>query len=275
MFRTMDMTLVRVFSHSLHLLRRQKLLPLSAFALAAVMLAIALAAEFGGRQPATVALDVGLSTLRLVLPLFMVFQVQELFSREFDRKFYQLSLTYPIARTSWLLGRLLALLGASMLLLFLIAGVMAIQVTVVGQEYAQPTPVALGLPYWTTVAFIGLDLLVLLSLACFLAVIAVTPSFVLIGTLGFMLIARSYSSILALLASGVGVVENPDAYRANLGLLGYLLPDLGALDIRMTALYGKMEFLPSDWPLLIASALLYALGFLGFSLWLFNRKQFT
>ena len=79
----------------------------------------------------------------------------------------------------------------------------------------------------------------------------------------------------ALLANGVKVVENPDAYRANLGILGYLLPDLGALDIRMTSLYGKMEFLPNDWPLLIAIALLYSLGFLGLSLWRFNRKQFT
>jgi Cu-processing system permease protein len=268
-------TTLRVFSQSLHLLRRQKLLTLASFALAAVMIASALAAQFGGRQPATVALDVGLSTLRLVLPLFMVFQVQELFSREFDRKFYQLSLTYPITRSTWLLGRFLALLGASMALLLLIAGVLAIQVAIVGQGYAQPTPVGLGSTYWITVAFIGLDLLVLLCLACFLAVRAVTPSFVLIGTLGFMLIARSYSAILALLASGIEVVGNADAYRAKLGLLGYLLPDLGALDIRMTALYGKMQFLPNDWPLLIASALLYALGFLGLSLWLFNRKRFT
>lgn len=271
----MDMVLFRIFSHSLQLLRRQKLQLLAAMALVAVILAAALAAEFGGRQPATVALDIGLSTLRLVLPLFMVFQVQELFSREFDRKFYQLSLTYPIARTTWLLGRFFALLAVSIVLLLLIAIVLAIQVTVIGQGYAQPTPVGLGLPYWTTIAFIGLDLLVLLCLACFLAVVAVTPSFVLIGTLGFMLIARSYSAVLALLASGVNVVENPEAYRANLGILGYLLPDLGALDIRMTALYGKMQFLPGDWPLLMTSALLYALGFLGLGLWLFNRKQFS
>jgi ABC-type transport system involved in multi-copper enzyme maturation permease subunit len=271
----MDINLIRVFSHSLQLMLRQKLLPLAAFAFAAVLIASALAAEFGGRQPATVALDVGLSTLRLVLPLFMVFQVQELFSREFERKFYQVSLTYPVSRISWLLGRFLALLGASVALLLLIAIVLSIQVSVIGQGYAQPTPVGLGLPYWTTIAFIGLDMLVLICLACFLAVIAVTPSFVLIGTLGFMLIARSYSAVLMLLTSDVKVVEHQEAYRTNLGVLGYLLPDLGALDVRMTTLYGQMQFLPDDWPLLGISALLYALGFLGLSLWLFNRKQFA
>ncbi|MFP3874971.1 MAG: hypothetical protein ACLFV1_11020 [Thiohalophilus sp.] len=254
---------------------RQKLLPLAAFALAAVMIATALAAEFGGRQPATVALDVGLSALRLVLPLFMIFQVQELFSREFERKFYQLSLTYPISRTTWLLGRFLALLGASVALLLLIAVVLGAQVWWIAQGYEQATPVALGLPYWSTIAFIGLDLLVLLSLACFLSIIASTPSFVLIGTLGFMLIARSYSAILALLAANAGVVGDAEAYRTNLGLLGYLLPDLGALDVRMIALYGQLEFLPADWPLLTAGALLYGAGFLALGLWLFNRKQFA
>lgn len=271
----MNAKIFRVSSLSLHLMRRQKLFSLSAFALIAVLLASALAAEFGGRQPATVALDVGLSTLRLVLPLFLVFLVQDLFSREFERKFYQVSLSYPVSRRDWLIGRFLALMGVSLALLFLIAIALAIQVTIIGQGYAQPTPVALGVPYWITIAFIGLDLLVLTCLACFLAVVAVTPSFVLIGTLGFMLIARSYSTVLALLSSDVNVVEHSEAYRANLGLLGYLLPDLGALDVRMITLYGHMEFLPADWPALAASALLYALGFIGLSLWLFNRKQFA
>jgi ABC-type transport system involved in multi-copper enzyme maturation permease subunit len=271
----MGMIMTRIISRSLQILRRQKLLPLAWLAIIAIMFTTALAAEFGGRQPATVALDIGLSTLRLVLPLFIVFQVQELFSREFDRKFYLLSLTYPISRFSWLMGRFLALLVISLVLLLLIAVILAIQIFVIGQGYAQPTPVDLGLPYWITIAFVGLDLLVLLSLACFLAVIAVTPSFVLIGTLGFMLIARSYSAVLALLASGEKLVVHQEVYHTNLGLLGYLLPDLGALDVRMIALYGHMEFLPADWPVFSASALLYALGFIGLSLWLFNRKQFA
>ena len=126
-----------------------------------------------------------------------------------------------------------------------------------------------------TTLFISLDLLVLLSLACLLAVAASTPSFVLIGTLGFMLIARSYSTVLALLTGNFIVVEHQEAYHSGLGVLGYLLPDLGALDVRMIALYNRMEFLPADWPLLTASALLYALGFLALSLWLFKRKQFA
>ncbi|MFP4609437.1 MAG: hypothetical protein ACLFQT_00310 [Thiohalophilus sp.] len=267
--------LIPVVRVSLQVLLRHKLWLFAALALGTVLLAAALAAQFGGRQPATVALDIGLSTLRLVLPLFMVFQVQELFSREFERRFYQLSLTYPVSRTTWILGRFLVLLGVSLALLCLIGGLLGLLVAFLGQGYEQSTPVSLGAPYGITLAFVGLDLLVLLCLACFVAVIASTPSFVLIGTLGFMLIARSYSAILALLAANAGVVGDAEAYRTNLGLLGYLLPDLGALDVRMIALYGQMEFLPADWPLLIAGALLYAAGFLALGLWRFRRKQFA
>lgn len=269
------MATIHVFRLSLQVLLRHKLLPLTAFAVATVVMATTLAAEFGGRQPATVALDVGLSALRLVLPLFMVFQVQELFSREFERRYCQLTLTYPISRHSWLLGRFLALLCISVGLLLLVGAVLSVQVSLTAQGYEQPTPVSLSLPYWITLLFIGLDLLVLLCLACFWAVIASTPSFVLIGTLGFMLIARSYSAVLALLASNIKVVENEALYRANLGLLGYLLPDLGALDVRMIALYARMEFMPADWGLLVAGSLFYALAFLALAIWRLQRKQFA
>ena len=169
----------------------------------------------------------------------------------------------------------MALAIVTAVLLLLSMGLLAAATAIIAEGYAQPTPVSLGLPLAITTLFISLDLLMLLSLACFLAVAASTPSFVLIGTLGFMLIARSYSAVMALLTSGVKVVEHQESYHSGLGVLGYLLPDLGALDVRMIALYNRMEFLPPDWSLLTASALLYALGFLALSLWLFNRKQFA
>ena len=269
------MTTRNVFLLSLHLLQRHKMLPLAAFAVVITLLAAILAAEFGGRQPATVALDVGLSALKLVMPLFLVFLAQELFSKEFERKFYLVSLSYPVSRLHWFSGRFLALLVTTAVLMTAITLLLAITVEFLSQGYAQPTPVSLGAPLWLTTLFIGVDLVVLLALACFLAVIASTPSFVLIGTLGFMLIARSYSAVLALLASNAGLVDNAEAYRSSLGLLGYLLPDLGTLDVRMMALYGQMSFLPSDWPFLLGSALLYAMGFLALSVWVLRHKQFN
>lgn len=260
---------------SLQVMLRHRLLWFSSLALITTLASAALAAEFGGRQPATLALDVGISTLKLLLPLLIAIQAQELFSKEFERKFYLLSLSYPVSRLQWFVGRFLALLIIIAALLVLSVGALGAEVAAISQRWIQPTPVSLGLPLGLTTLFIGLDLLVLLALAAFLAVAASTQSFVLVGTLGFMLIARSYSSVLALLASNTSLVDNAEAYRSSLGLLGYFFPDLGALDVRMVALYGKLDLLPADWPLLTASALSYALGFLALTIWVFQRKQFA
>ncbi|UTW09940.1 hypothetical protein KDW96_16315 [Pseudomonas benzenivorans] len=240
-----------------------------------VGLAMILSAYFGGRQPATVALDVGFSTIRLLLPLLNVLLVQELLSREFDKRYYLSSLTYPRARRSLLFGRFVAVLT---LLLGVLLALSLLQIglgRVIGGIYPQATPIALGQPYLIVMAFIALDMLVLAAMATLLAVVASTPSFVLIGTFGFMLVARSYGAIIDLLSRESGLVVNAEGYRASLGVLGYLLPDLGALDIRMLALYGRPEFLPADWPWLLLSSLGYAIALLALAVWALQRKRFA
>ncbi|UTH37229.1 hypothetical protein NLY39_03450 [Pseudomonas sp. KHPS1] len=236
---------------------------------------VLLAAQFSGRQPATVALDFGLSVIRLLGPLLVVLIVQGVLSCEFDRRHFLLSISYPGTRSSFFLGRFVAVFALVVFALLMASSVLALLVWVVGMEYAQGTPVSLGAEYIVTVAFISLDLLLLTALACFLAVVASSASFVLIGTLGFMLVARSYSGVIELLNRDAGVVANPDSYRSGVGVLGYFLPDLGALDIRMIALYGRMEFLPSDWLWLVSSSAAYVLGVLAMSVWAINHKRFN
>src|SRR5690606_9656693 len=62
----------------LRLSLRARFISLSTFGLVALFAAAALGASFSGRQPATVALDVGLSVIRFVLPIIAVFMLQEL-----------------------------------------------------------------------------------------------------------------------------------------------------------------------------------------------------
>lgn len=234
-----------------------------------------LAAQFSGRQPATLALDVGLSALRLSLPIIAVLLVQELLSREFDRKLYLTSLTYPRPRHKFLLGRITVIALLLFSLLAAVAALLAGLATWIGHSYAQATPLDLGLPYVVTIAFIALDLLVVLAIGILIAVTTITPSFVLIGTLGFMLVARSYSAIVALLTRDTTLVGNADSYQSSLNLLGYLLPDLAALDVRMISLYGDWQFLPDDWPLRVVSTLAYAAALFALSVWALNRKKFS
>ena len=269
------MPIFRDFLTALRLALKAKFAWMAVGVLLAVALATLLSAYFGGRQPATVALDVGFSTIRLLVPLLIVLLAQELLSREFDKRYYLNSLTYPRGRRSLLLGRFAALLAMLLGLLLVLALLQVVLVGFIADVYPQATPVAMGQPYLIVIAFMALDLLVLAALATLLAVVASTPSFVLIGTFGFMLVARSYGAIVELLSRDAGVVANTEGYRASLGVLGYLLPDLGALDIRMLALYGKPEFLPADWPLLLLSSLGYAFALLALAVWALQRKRFA
>ncbi|WAC43021.1 hypothetical protein OU997_12015 [Pseudomonas sp. SL4(2022)] len=269
------MPILRHILIALRLALKAKLIWMASGILLVVTLATFLSAYFGGRQSVTVALDVGFSTMRLLLPLMIVLLVQELLSREFDKRYYLNSLTYPSARTTLLLGRFAAVFALVLCVLFALGVLQVGLVRFIGDIYPQATPVALGQPYLIVIVFLLLDLLVLAALATLLAVVASTPSFVLIGTFGFMLIARSYGVIVVLLGETPSLVADTEGYRASLGLLGYLLPDLGGLDVRMLALYGKPEFLPADWPWLVLSSLGYALALLALAVWALQRKRFA
>ena len=269
------MSIFRHFQIALRLAFKAKFSWMAIVVLLTVALATLLSAYFGGRQPVTVALDVGFSVMRLLLPLVIVLLVQDLISREFDKRYYLNSLTYPDARSNMLVGRCLAVSFLVLCLLFAL-GILQVWLTgIVSSFYPQATSVVLGQSYVIVMAFFWIDLLVLTGFSAVLAVFASTPSFVLVGTFGFMLVARSYGAIIDLLGQGGELVSHAEGYRSTLGILSYFLPDLGALDVRMIALYGKSNFLSSDWPWFILSNLAYAMAMLAFSVWLLQRKRFS
>lgn len=252
-----------------------RFLSVSAYLASTLCLLVPLTAQFSGRHPATVGLDAGISFIRLALPVLAVVSIHEIFSREFDRKLYLSSLTYPRPRYYFLTGRVSAigflLLGLLSFLAVLLGGL----TTWIGYSLPQGASPDLGLPYAVTIAFIALDLLVVLAIGTLIAITTKTPSFVLIGTLGFMLVSRSYSAIVALLTRDKTLVGDAETYQSSLSLLGYLLPDLAALDVRMISLYGDWQFLPDDWPLRVISTLAYTAALFALSVWALNRKKFA
>jgi len=244
----------------------------------ALVIVVFLVVEFSARQLATVSLDVGISMIRLTLPFIVVLLAQELFSREFDKKLNLTSLTYPSSRKTWFFSRVAVIFFLCFGLLLSMSLLLAIITTYVGSTYQQATPVALGFPYLVTIAFIALDLFVVVVIASFIAVSSVTPSFVLIGTLGFTLIARSYSSIIELLKSNPNTISeyvNPKFYQDSLSMISFLIPDLGRLDIRMIALYDAMGFLPTNWPMLLMATGLYIIAVLYLSVWILSNREFN
>lgn len=260
---------------ALRLAIRHKFLVSAAWMLVLVVGIAWLSAEFSGRQPATVALDVGLSVIRLGLPVVGLLLLQELLAREFERRFFLVSLTYPRSRLAFLLGRFLTVAGLLTALLVVLAAALAGTVAWLAHDYEQATPVALGAPYLLTLAFTLVDLYVVLAVGTMLAVVVTTPSFVLVATLGFMWVARSFSSIMALLQQESWLVTDAQTYRASLGILGYLIPDLAVLDIRPITLYGHWGLLSAQWPWQVLAAWVYGSAALALAAWLLARRRFS
>ena len=234
-----------------------------------------LSAQFSPRQPATVALDVGLSVIRLIVPFLAMFQIQDLIAREVERRLMLTSLTYPRSRTSFITARYAAVMFVSIILMIALASVLAVVVTYAGKIYGQATPVGLGLPYVITLFYVLLDIAVVLAFATALATVSTTPNLVVLGSVGFMVAARSASAIVTLLEREKELLSGAKWYHLGLQSVQWFLPDLAALDVRSIALYNKMEFMPhAPWALVLMAGgyvtLLLTLGCKRF-----ERRQFV
>ena len=243
---------------------------------AAVVAACAwLAGQFSPRQPDTVALDVGISLIRIFVPLLGLLQIQDLLAKEVDRRLILTSLTYPRARATFLLGRYLAVVAAALIMTVVLLMVVAAVVVWAGQDYSQVSKVAIGRPYLLTGSLIWLDAIVVIAFGAALASISTTPHLVFLGGIGFMIIARSASTIIALLEREHQLLSGGELYSQGLQWVQWIIPDLAALDVRPIALYGKMELLTaSPWALV-----LMPLGYIALLLMLaclkFERRQFA
>lgn len=243
-------------------------------AIAVLLLGAALlAAGFSGRQPLTVALDVGFSGLRLVLLLMTLFWVQELLARDIERKTLYFVLAYPISRRQYLLARYgsaAVLSGAAVLV---VGGLLWLAVTLFGSDYAQATPPALDGRFAAVLLGIWLDLLVVLAFAFLLACLSTTPFLPMLLGLAFALAARGLGPTFDYLRHNQ--FADPDQARWFGPLLEYAyawLPDLSRLDWRPWVLYN----LPAE-PLAALTAVLMALAYVTLALSLagaiFSRRN--
>ena len=234
-----------------------------------------LSAQFSPRQPATVAMDVGLSFIRVLVPLLALLHTQDLLAREVERRQILTTLTYPRSRSSFVIARYAAVLAVAVALTVLLFAVLAAVVTLAGRDYNQMTKVALGFPYLITLFFLLLDIAVVTAFAVALATVATTPNLVLLGGIGFMIAARSAATIVQLLEREQELVKGAQWYHLGLQNVRWFMPDLAALDVRAIALYGRMEFLPpASWALMLM-ALGYTAVLLIFACLRFERRQFA
>ena len=207
--------------------------------LGALLVGIAyLAASFSPRQPQTVALDVGLSGLRVTLILFSLFWVQELVAREIERRTVLFALTYPVARGHYIVGRYLGVLALVALAAVLLGMLLWLVVLTLGKGYAQGFAVVPGFPYWLTVAGLWADAAVVTAFALWVATFSTVPMLPLALGLAFAVGGKSLGAVAEYMAKGAD--GDPALLRLApiIDAIQWVLPDLSRLDWRNWPMYG-------------------------------------
>lgn len=234
-----------------------------------------LSGSFSPRQPRTVALDMGLSGVRITLVLLNLFWIQELLAKEIDRKSVLFSLTYPVSRPAYLLGRYLSVLTMSALATVVFGLALLIAVTLSGGGYQQDFPVNLGLPLVATLAGQLVDVSVVAAFALCISTVSSVPVMSIATGLAFALGGKALGATMDYLGAGA---DNDQQLVATYGPLiegiRWVLPDLSRLDWRNWPMYGAP--LHSDAVTAsLAMAGTYALIMLGLASWAIRRREFS
>lgn len=249
---------------------------LAVFLLGLALVGVAyLSASFSPRQPQTVSLDVGLSGLRFSLVLFAITLLQDMVGREIEQRSVVLTLSYPVPRASYLIGRyfgVLALLGmAALILSFLLW----IAVMMSGLHYDQQFQVGLGLPYWLAVFGVWLDVAVVAAFSLWMATLSTVNMLPLALGAIFAIAGRAVGAVFDFLDKGAeGQTELVAQFGPILETIRWILPDLSRLDWRVWSMYG---IVPDTQAILLSllMALAYVVAMLGFSIFAFSKREFS
>lgn len=242
---------------------------------AALVGAAYLSASFSPRQPRTVALDVGLSGLRFSLVLFVVFLIQELVGREIERRSVVLTLSYPVHRAGYLIGRYLGALALAAAAAVVLGLLLWLAVMLAGAHYEQQFRVELGVPFWLAVWGVWLDVAVVAAFALLISTLSTVSMLPL--TLGalFAIAGRALGPVFDFVATGAdGQAALAERYDPILRVVRWLVPDLSRLDWRAWPMYGLAPDVATLW-LSVATAVLYAGALLCLAIFAFGRREFS
>ena len=245
-------------------------------ALLAVLLVITayLASSFSPRAPRTVALDVGLSGLRISLVLLGLLWVQEAFSREVDRKTVQLLLSYPLRRGDYLMGRFFGVVSLSAVAAVALTLALIIAAVAAGLQYeAQQYLPSLGVALWVAVFDVWLESVVVVAFTVFMSAISTTPMLPFVAGAGFAMAGEGLGTALEYVLAG-GDRSLSAANTPILQAIHWLLPDLSRLDWRLWPMY---QTVPDPQSVLwaIVSALCYTGVLVALAVWAFSRREFS
>jgi Cu-processing system permease protein len=238
-----------------------------------VLSAAFLAALFSARQPATVALDIGLSAYKVLIVLLGVVWVQELVCRDMDRKSIFLPLSYPVSRSQYLLSRFLGILGLLALATLLVAVGVFLVTSNLASRFPQAVPVAGAGQISLVFLLLFLEQTIVLAFTMLIASLATVQALPMLLGITFAFVGRTIGAAVEFLTKVDVKSESvsPEIHRA-VAWIELFVPDLGRFDLRGIALYGDPVSSVALWPLAGAS-LAYSAFFLLLACAFFSRRD--
>ncbi|MBE9609217.1 hypothetical protein INR99_07635 [Chitinilyticum litopenaei] len=182
-----------------------------------------------------VALDIGISAIKLVATLLGLFWVLEMVAKDIDRKNLLWVLAYPAPRATYIVGRFIGigtLLGCSIAFL---GGLLWIVVQNSSMGYQHFHTFDLGSPYAITLAYLWLDTLIITAFTLLITTVSTSSLMPVFMGAAFAVSARSLGGVLAYLNSGESQINT--SLASSVQKLQWILPDLSRLDLRDWPLY--------------------------------------
>lgn len=233
-----------------------------------------LSSSFSPRQPQTVALDVGFSGLRIALVLLGLFWIQELVTKEIDRRTVIFALSYPVPRWAYLIGRFAGILALLALATLALALLLWLLVLLAGLSFDQQYPPHLGAPFWLAVVAVWLDVVVVSAFGLFVAALSTAPILPLALGAAFAVGAKSLGVARDYILTGAdGQTDLVLRMSPALDFLHWVLPDLSRLDWRTWPMYGVIPSTSeAGWAIVMSIA--YSGFLLALSVRVFSRREF-
>ena len=232
-----------------------------------------LSASFSPRQPRTVALDVGFSGIRLSLVLLGLFWVQDLIAKEIDRRTVLWAITYPVPRGWYIIGRFLGVASLLFVAAICLGLLLWFVVRFAAGDYVQGFDVAAGGPFFSTLAGLWLDSVVVVAFAVLIATISTVPMLPLALGLGFAIGGKSLGAVIEYFRQGADGDPALLKMAPVIDAIQWVLPDLSRLDWRNWPMYGLAPDLAAVC-LALGLALSYVLLSMSLAIMAFSRREF-
>jgi ABC-type transport system involved in multi-copper enzyme maturation permease subunit len=220
-------------------------------------------------------MDVGLSSLRFITVLMTLFWVQDLLAKDIERKSVLFVLAYPRHRSSFVLGQFLGIALLAACAVVIIGSLLWLLLWIGPSDHPQGTPVQLGWPYWASLLYLYLGVLVVAAFAVMIATLSTTPMLPMVLGVAFAIAATAIGPTYDYLqTSQYAEAEYQEELSKSLEYALWLLPDISRLDIRSWPLYGKMPDGAALWAG-VATAAGYIALTLGIGVARFQRREFS